>query len=112
MGVSVRRCLVRDRVGRGAVAESLSVACPCACASVRPCALVCLRLCLCLPCPVPFCLRAVVIDWVVPGLTDELGRDLQKGMQIVNWLGLRSWVPSAGMGPACNLRIIGCLDAY
>ena len=54
MGVSVRRCLVRDHVGRGAVAESLLVVCPCACASVRPCALVCLRLCLCLPCPVPF----------------------------------------------------------
>ena len=63
MGVSVRRCLVRDHVGRGAVAESLSVVCPCACASVRLCALVCLRLCLCLPCPVPFCLRAVLIDW-------------------------------------------------
>ena len=56
MGVSVRRCLVRDHVGRGAVAESLSVVCPCACASVRLCALVCLRLCLCLPCPVPFSL--------------------------------------------------------
>ena len=54
MGVSVRRCLVRDHVGRGAVAESLAVVCPCACASVRLCALVCLRLCLCLPCPVPF----------------------------------------------------------
>ena len=54
MGVSVRRCLVRDHVGRGAVAESLSVVCPCACASVRLRALVCLRLCLCLPCPVPF----------------------------------------------------------
>ena len=34
MGVSVRRCLVRDHVGRGAVAESLSVVCPCACAYV------------------------------------------------------------------------------
>ena len=39
MGVSVRRCLVRDHVGRGAVAESLSVVCPmsvclCFCASV------------------------------------------------------------------------------
>ena len=65
MGVSVRRCLVRDHVGRGAVAESLSVVCPCACASVRLCALVCLRLCLCLPCPVPFCPRAVLIDWLV-----------------------------------------------
>ena len=54
MGVSVRRCLVRDHVGRGAMAESLSVVCPCACASVRLCALVCLRLaCPCLPCVVP-----------------------------------------------------------
>ena len=41
MGVSVRRCLVRDHVGRGAVAESLSVVCPCACASF--CASACSR---------------------------------------------------------------------
>ena len=51
MGVSVRRCLVRDHVGRGAVAESLSVVCPCACAAVRLCALVCLRLSLVSPVP-------------------------------------------------------------